>query len=59
MRCQNPMRTRAKRWLYSSAFLPLSAAFAVTVAYAHSMYQSDVMLDFVGDKVHVELVALP
>jgi hypothetical protein len=28
---------------------------AATVASAHSMYQSDIMLDFVGNEVHAEL----
>ena len=36
-------------------FVLLAASLAPTVAHAHSMYQSDVKLDFAGDDVHAEL----
>lgn len=45
------MRVRSKRQLYRSILL----LFTALAAYPHSMYQSDVMLDFLGGEIHAEL----
>jgi hypothetical protein len=45
------MKVGAKNWLYASLLILFIAAMAC----AHSMYQSDVMLDFAGGEVHAEL----
>jgi hypothetical protein len=49
------MKYHSKRLLYSYVLFLLLAAVAAMVASAHSMYQSDVMLDFVGNEVHAEI----
>ena len=49
------MSTFVKPGPYCTVLAALVLTVGATAAYAHSMYQSDVMLDFVGDEVDAEL----